>query len=596
MTTAMNPTTTTPQDQPAAPKRIPALLSGKALQSLRDSGFSLPTALAEPIDNSLEADANKIDVRLDEEHSKRGKKRVHQIVIADDGRGMDDLVLQHYLQLGFSTRYGSTKTIGRYGVGAKLAALNFGRRIDVWSRTSGEAPWKHVYFDLDDALEAERRAEDVGIDPPTERALPEDAVSLAPSGSGTIVVWSKVERLEEGRRARDAQELRRDVEKELSRIFRYFLHDGIQITVNGLALLPHDPLFLLEKTWADVKLTEALAAGEMDEEPGAEEERPRESRHFPAEIIHEETFPIAEGRVRIRITLYPPEVTRRRFMGGDELAKRLRIPDNEGAISFVRLNREINYTNVPRIFPRGVEAADRFIGVEVGFSPELDDYFGVRNVKRGVEPHDELRAEIRKRLQKYLPAARQKIDERWGKVARRQRRKQGEHAPVVDAANEANRTMPKGRAKGPEDPADQKRLLEDLATDAGHTDEGSRHEYILNMQGRPFVLESLDFPGTNFIDVQHLNGQVIIRLNTRHRFYRELWEPVRDIADRTPGTVSGDEAVRTAKRTIEALTLLLLAYGKAESMHENPHEHYLDLRAFWGQFLDSLLGKVKDVR
>ena len=46
---------------------------------------------------------------------------------------------------------------------------------------------------------------------------------------------------------------------------------------------------------------------------------------------------------------------------------------------------------------------------EVDFNPELDDYFGVRNVKRGVEPHDELRHNLRDRLAKYLPVARAKL-------------------------------------------------------------------------------------------------------------------------------------------------------------------------------------------
>jgi hypothetical protein len=59
--------------------------------------------------------------------------------------------------------------------------------------------------------------------------------------------------------------------------------------------------------------------------------------------------------------------------------------------------------------------------------------------------------------------------------------------------------------------------------------------------------------------------------------------------------VSGDEAVRTARRTIEALTLMVIAYGRAESQDDNPHERYMELRNYWGQFLDSLMGKVKDV-
>src|SRR6185295_10539909 len=108
--------------------------------SLRDSGFSLPAALAEVIDNAIEARANNVRVRLDEAVV-GGKKHVHRIVISDDGTGMSFDVLARYPQIGFSTRYMRTDTIGKYGVGAKLAALNFGTRLDVWSRTDAHGPW-----------------------------------------------------------------------------------------------------------------------------------------------------------------------------------------------------------------------------------------------------------------------------------------------------------------------------------------------------------------------------------------------------------------------------------------------------------------------
>src|SRR2546428_93788 len=105
-------------------------------------------------------------------------------------------------------------------------------------------------------------------------------------------------------------------------------------------------------------------------------------------------------------------------MGGDELAKKLRVPENLGALSFVRLDREISYTNVPRILPGGVLPPDRFIGIEIAFKPELDSYFGVRNVKRGVEPHGELRNKLRELLKRYIPAARQRIEDVWGQIVR----------------------------------------------------------------------------------------------------------------------------------------------------------------------------------
>lgn len=554
--------------------RIPMIRTGLALQSLRDSGYSLAAALGEPIDNSIEAEANNIAVRLDEGTSRAGKKHIHRIVIADDGRGMDEDTLHHYLVLGFSTRYMRTDTIGKYGVGAKLAALNFGRQIDVWSRTSKKEPWRHVVFDLDRAIADEEKGQDVGVEPPTEESVPEDIATMLPDKSGTVVIWSKVERLEEGRFAEDANTLRVEIEKELSRIFRYFMEGGIHISVNGQLLLPHDPLFVMEKTWADKILGD----------------------HFkPTRVIYRHKISVAGSEALCTITVYPKQVVRERGKGGDDLARKLRVPENQGSISFVRLNREISYTNVPRIFPRGVEEPDRFIGIEVSFKPELDSQFGVRNVKRGVEPHGELRVQLRKVLEQRLPEARSVIDEIWGESGRKSKKEKGEHVEIEDAVREANRTLPKGRAKGPESPEERERVLTDLAADLGIQDEKERQAFIERIKELPFVLESVDFPGTNFIDIQHLDGQVIIRLNTRHRFYREVWEPLKDVTSSSPGTLSPDAAIKATRRALEALTLLLVAYGKAESMHETPREQYGDLRAYWGQFLDSMMSKVKNV-
>src|SRR6185437_6052555 len=171
-------------------KKIPVVLSGQALRSLRDSGFSLPAALGEPIDNSIEDNANNIDVLLQEAKEHGGKKHINRIVIVDDGQGMDRQTLQHYLQLGFSTRYMSKNTIGKYGVGAKLAALNFGRRIDVWSRTNPSEPWQHVMFDLDEALEQEKAGEMVMINEPDQASAPSDLTEILRASTGTMVVWS----------------------------------------------------------------------------------------------------------------------------------------------------------------------------------------------------------------------------------------------------------------------------------------------------------------------------------------------------------------------------------------------------------------------
>ncbi|MFT3856568.1 MAG: ATP-binding protein [Aquabacterium sp.] len=564
---------------------IPMIQTGQALLSLRDSGHSLPTALGEVIDNSIEASANNIAVLL-EQSEERGKKRVHRIAISDDGAGMPADILHRYLVLGYSSRYMRSDTIGKYGVGAKLAALNFGRRIDVWSRDTAGADWLHVHFDLDEALKEESDGKSVVLSAPAPAEPPADLKLSFPKETGTVVLWSRVDRLEEGRAARDFNELRQELEKELSRIFRHFLDGGIKISINGQDLVPHDPLMLLEGTWADVQLNKEYKRDDLKR--GA-------LHHYRATTIGEDLVKVGDHTARLRVTLYPKEVLRSRGKGGDALAKTLRVPENEGALSFVRKNREVAYSNVPRILPGGVKDTDRFIGIEVSFDPELDDYFGIRNVKRGVEPHGELREKLRELLKKHIPTARKLIDDAWGEASRQQHEASGEHSAILGAVKDVNVTMPKPRVEpqpgtpGPED------ALKELAEDAGFTKPEEQQKYIEDKRQLPFVIESVSFPGNIFLSTTHVADQVIIRLNTRHPFYREMWEPLKAISQRDPGTVSGDEAVKAARRSIEAMSLLLVAYGKAESMHPNPVDQYQDLTQFWGQFLGTLLNKVKDV-
>ncbi|HET6253248.1 MAG TPA: ATP-binding protein [Puia sp.] len=567
-------------------KPVPFVLTGQALQSLRDSGYTIEAALGEVIDNSIEADANNIYIYLFKKENKKGKKQVHEIAIVDDGKGMNDDILQHYPQIGFSTRYMRDDTIGKYGVGAKLAALNFGKCFEVWSRDSIEVKWKHVYLDLEDMLENEEAGEQYYIPEPKSKDIPEGWTDSIKGKVGTVVLWSKVDRLEEGRHAISYDELESNLEKELSRIFRYFINGGIKIYVNDKPLLAYDPLFIMNDSFADKILKEQyIRVGPAE----------KIKDHYPARLIAEETIKIGPATAALRVTLYPREMTRQRFMGGDELAKKARVVENEGSISFVRKNREVSYTNVPRIFPRGVQEADRFIGIEVSFNPPLDSYFGVRNVKRGVEPHGELRAIIRNHLSKYLKIARKLLDQDWGDAEREHQEKYGEHNTVLKAAKAANETMPKGKAKGPESKAEENKVLNELAFDVVGNDESKKETYLNNIKDLPFVIESVNFPGTQFIDITHLSNKVIIRLNTRHRFYQEMWQPIKSISQQDPNNISADEVISISKRTIEALTLLLITYGKAESMDENPDEKYRDLTNYWGQFLYTMMGKVKDI-
>lgn len=584
--------TAVPQDEA---KPIPAMLTGRALQSLRESGYTLAAALGEVIDNSIEANANRINVDLRE--VQRGKRKaIDRIVVVDDGDGMTDDVLHHYLQLGYSTRYMSETTIGKFGVGAKLAALNFSTRIDVWTKTRTSDSMRHVKFDLREAMHAEDSGLDVTISPPDDEPLPADLVHLFPQKSGTLVAWSSIDRLADGSGPHTPGNLRQEIEKELARIFREFLHGGIELYVNDRALLPHDPTFVREGTWADKILSEEGTRPATDTVRGWD--------HFtPTRVYFNDKIKVDGHEVGLTVTLAPRAVIRRRGLGGDELAKKLRIPDNLGQISFMRLGREISYTNVPRSFPGGVEDPDRFIGIEVHFSPELDRMMGVRNVKRGAEPSDDFRSALRAKLAQWIPAAREEIQEIWGAAQREDGDAASEHDDINRAVAKTNTKLPKNRVALPRPDSDGTpgsntgtnidELLELLAADTGRKTDEEKREYVEKTKDWPFILESVDIPGTALLDITHTHEATIIRLNTRHRFYREMYQPLRALARGESESVK--DVPTTARRAVEAVTLLLVAYAKAESMSDEPTENYGELRQWWGNFTDKFLAKIKDV-
>ncbi|MGW4662238.1 ATP-binding protein [Streptosporangium sandarakinum] len=570
---------------------IPVVLSGQALTSLRESGYTMPAAIGEIVDNSIEAGANRIRIMI-EETVKGRKKTIERLAVIDDGKGMEDEVLHHYLQLGYSTRFMSTNTIGKFGIGAKLAGLSVGQRLEAWSRVAGGDRIRHVVFDLEEAIAAEKRGERVGISFPDDEPLPAHLEAYFPEGSGTLVLWSKIDRVSDGKGRSTPDHVRTELNKELSRIFREFLCGGIRIEVDTLPLRPHDPTFQRHGSWADHVLTEEKAriAG-VPHAPSAEDQ------HFPGQVFFDGTVPVigTDHEVRVVITLAPREVVRRSGLGNDTLAKKLRLPENEGAISFMRLDREISYTNVPRLFPEGVKTPDRFIGFEVYFDPTLDRMMGVRNVKRGAEPAEELRITLRQLADRWIPEARAELQRMWGEADRQEANQSGEHNFITKELQKANLTMPKSRVKDVPTPEEQLDIFEDLATDAGKETAEERAAYIEEVKQLPFIMETVDFPGTQLFEITHLSDQSIIRLNSRHRFYRELYAPLRALSQQDPSTVTAEQASATARRAVEAVTLLLVAYAKAESQNEHPTEQYGDLRQWWGNFTDRFLNKIKNV-
>lgn len=209
--------------------------------SLRDLGYSLETAVADLIDNSISAEATEIDVFCDLSRS------APVLVIADNGRGMtgDEVIA--------ALRHGATdprkkrgpKDLGRFGLGLKTASFSQCRRLTVVSSV------KSVYVGAEWNLDEVEKKDDwlIAILDPDEIAGQPYVQALG--DSGTLIVWRDLDRLFEDETGRRRDEIVNEkltiVDRHLSLVFHRFLAGEVKgrrkltIRINGHPITPFDP-------------------------------------------------------------------------------------------------------------------------------------------------------------------------------------------------------------------------------------------------------------------------------------------------------------------------------------------------------------------
>jgi hypothetical protein len=207
------------------------------IESLRDIGYSLETALADIIDNSITAGATEVEILTE---SGSGDP---YIAIVDDGRGMTRVELIAAMRLGSQNplMVRERHDLGRFGLGLKSASFSQCRRLTVVSRKDGltaAATW-----DLD--IVAERNEWAVALPSSLEEITCVE--NLGPSG--TLVVWQKLDRLSGGvgrNPERWAALVNRSIaaaEYHLRLVFHRFLGRSrpLMIALNGRRIDPLDP-------------------------------------------------------------------------------------------------------------------------------------------------------------------------------------------------------------------------------------------------------------------------------------------------------------------------------------------------------------------
>ena len=96
-------------------------------------------ALAELIDNSVDAEATHVEIEIGSE----------QIVVTDNGRGIHPDHIATIIQIGNHRKLGLANPMGQYGIGAKDAILGLGTYAQIitchgGTRTTVNVDWKHI--------------------------------------------------------------------------------------------------------------------------------------------------------------------------------------------------------------------------------------------------------------------------------------------------------------------------------------------------------------------------------------------------------------------------------------------------------------------
>ena len=157
---------------PPAPRYIEAL----------GRNHKLPAALAELVDNSIDASASHVLIRF-----VLRSGRIAQILVIDDGVGMDDPELDAAMTIGGGGDYDDS-AIGRFGFGLKAASFSQADLLTVLTRRApGQAVGRRWILER---AKKDFTCEIVARDF-AERALSGEW-DLPPSSAGTIVRWDAV--------------------------------------------------------------------------------------------------------------------------------------------------------------------------------------------------------------------------------------------------------------------------------------------------------------------------------------------------------------------------------------------------------------------
>ncbi|MCL4212733.1 MAG: ATP-binding protein [Gemmatimonadales bacterium] len=149
----------------------------------RRVGYQLEAALADIIDNSIDARASTVLVRL-----VRTKSEVLRILIVDDGSGMTEQRLDAVMRYGVQQDH-DKRDLGKYGIGLKSASFSQCSSLTVVTRKDGHCTGRRWTL----SSIADNWMVEIVEPAAAQRFAAQDWGPLSMKKSGTIVVWDELE-------------------------------------------------------------------------------------------------------------------------------------------------------------------------------------------------------------------------------------------------------------------------------------------------------------------------------------------------------------------------------------------------------------------
>lgn len=585
--------------------KVPLFLGQTLVQSLRDVGYNSTTsAICEHIDNALQWDATEVRVYF-HQTGKRGAYSV-DVLILDNGSGMPPHVLKVATAFGGSMVYENRTGIGRFGMGMKTAALSMSPVLDVYSWQEPRAIY-NMTLDVEDIgsnrsnlielPDAEllddlpSEITDILTNPMVFPKNPDDTQNLFAidredvrqelGESGTIVFMPNCDRLT----YRTARSLVDHATRIIGRVYRRYIAEGKKIYINNRLVEAFDPTY-----WT--------TSARHSKVPGITTKQSQLVRSWPVEIPVEEH---SDKTSVATVKLYMLPIQEWSDLPRKVLKNDLHLFDDY-TVSFMRNDREVEIGSSYKKLGVSKHSDNNWLRLQIDFSGELDEAFGVAANKQGVRPKGYVSEAIKLKIGEDLKKTRDSI----------KRIKSGKSAAisgtgVSEAERRASDTdvfqgkpLPTQEPETEEEKDALERNLRALAVGLKREGE-SDDEAFERINSSHYVI---NFKHDEYWPFYHCDfefGKVILTINKAHPFFTQVWQPLAEIAksvdasgsETDDGIVIPHDTAAQCPELLVAIQLMLLSLGRTQSqmsLEDSEHRQMFEtLRREWsGNFKTQL--------